>query len=214
MKDYLLFIDTETSGIPKRWNRPYSDDKNWPAVIQLAWIIYTADGQEIKRSSKYIYEHDIAISATSRQIHGITIDFLKNHGGRRKDILRKFAYDIKKYTPLIIGHFVELDVQVLSADFFRAQLQNPFQNQALFCTMLVSKKYAVNPSSEYLRLVQLHEELFDERPREIHEAEHDAEVTARCFFEMRRRETVTEQDISSQQLRFTRELKLEDKQQS
>ncbi|MFD2969019.1 3'-5' exonuclease [Sphingobacterium bambusae] len=212
MKGYFLFIDTETSGIPKRWNKPYSDQLNWPSVIQLAWIIYTADGQEVKRVSKYIYEGDIQINAASQQVHGITADFLEKHGDRRKHILRKLAYDIKKYAPLIIGHFIELDIQVLSADYFRAQLQNPFPKQLFFCTMLESKKYAMNPAVEYLRLVQLHEQLFDIRPQDIHEAEHDAEITARCFFEMLQRNNITEQDLHMQQLEFSQKLNFADKQ--
>lgn len=206
LKDYLLFIDTETSGIPKRWNRPYSDQKNWPSVIQVAWIICSADGKEVKRMSRYIYEHDIEIAAASEKVHGINKHFLEKTGDRRKEVLRKLAYDIKKYNPLIIGHFIELDVQILSADYFRAQLQNPFQGQHFFCTMLDSKKYALNPSIEYLRLPQLHEHLFDSSPQETHEAEQDAELTARCFFELLAREEIVDNDFLIQQAKFSKKL--------
>ncbi|KGE12448.1 3'-5' exonuclease [Sphingobacterium deserti] len=211
MKGYLLFIDTETSGIPKRWNRPFSDQKNWPSVIQLAWIVYLLDGTEVKRVSKYIFEEDIVISPDSQKVHGISTAHLKEQGDRRKNVLRKLAYDIKKYSPLIIGHFLELDIQVLSADFYRAQLHNPFLDQTFFCTMLESKKYALNPVVGYLRLVQLHEELFDERPLDLHEAERDAEITARCFFELWRRNDITEQDFIKQQSQFLQKLNFADK---
>ncbi|TDS12871.1 3'-5' exonuclease [Sphingobacterium paludis] len=211
MKSTFLFIDTETSGIPKRWNKPYSDQKNWPSVIQLAWIVYASDGTELKRVSKYIVEDDIVISADSQKVHGISMTDLQEKGDRRKNVLRKLAYDIKKYSPLIIGHFLELDVQVLSADYYRAQLHNPFLDQTFFCTMLESKKYALNPVVEYLRLVQLHEELFDERPEDLHEAERDAEITARCFFELWRRKDITEQDFIKQQTQFLQKLNFADK---
>ncbi|WP_437919809.1 3'-5' exonuclease [Sphingobacterium sp. LRF_L2] len=211
MKDYLLFIDTETSGIPKRWNRPYSDQHNWPSVIQVAWIIYTLDGHEVKRMSSYIYENDIHISTDSYKVHGIQSTFLKDNGQRRKHILRKLAYDIKKYRPLIIGHFIELDVQVLSADFYRAQLQNPFIEQDFFCTMLDSKKYVINPSIEYLRLPQLFEQLFDERPTELHEAERDAEITAKCFFELVHRQEISRLDVAKQKDQFLKKLNFLDK---
>lgn len=113
---------------------------------------------------------------------------------------------------MIVGHFIELDVQVLSADFHRAQLQNPFPAQDLFCTMLDSKKYALNPATDFLRLTQLHEHLFDERPKELHEAEHDALLTARCFFELIHRKEITEQDFMKQQTQFSRKLNFQDKQ--
>ncbi|NGM63958.1 3'-5' exonuclease [Sphingobacterium sp. SGR-19] len=211
MKNHLLFIDTETSGIPQRWNRPYSDEKNWPHVIQVAWIIYQVDGTEIKRMSKYIYDDDIKITSSSYNVHGITSEFLKQHGDRRKEVLRKLSHDIQKYNPLIIGHFVELDVQVLSADYYRANLRNPFNSQSFFCTMLDSEKYAANPSITYLRLPQLHEYLFDNLLTEIHEAEQDASATAKCFFELWNRHEITELDMERQQKMFSRKLNFLDK---
>ncbi|RZF61883.1 3'-5' exonuclease [Sphingobacterium corticibacterium] len=210
MKHYL-FIDTETSGIPQRWNRPYSDEKNWPHVIQVAWIIYDVSGTEIKRTSKYIYEGDIDITPASYDVHGITRAYLKQHGDRRKAVLRKLAHDIQKYNPVIIGHFVELDVQVLSADYYRANLPNPFISQSFFCTMLDSEKYATNPSATYLRLPQLHEYLFDNLLTEIHEAEQDANATAKCFFELWNRHEITSSDMERQQKMFSQKLNFLDK---
>lgn len=211
MKTHLLFIDTETSGIPQRWNRPYSDGKNWPHVIQVAWIVCHKDGTEIKRTSKYIYDMDIEISPASFKVHGITNSFLQQHGEKRKAVLRKLAHDIQKYDPLVIGHFIELDVQVLSADYYRAKLKNPFINQVFFCTMLESEKYAVNPSINYLRLSQLHECIFNRTLTDIHEAEQDASATAKCFFELRNREEITDYDIERQQELFSQKLNFLDK---
>lgn len=211
LKHHLLFIDTETSGIPRRWNRPYSDEKNWPSVIQVAWIIYEANGTEVRRTNKYIYEEDIAIKPASYNVHGITKAFLKQHGDKRKDVLRKLTYDLQKYNPLIVGHFVELDVQVLSADYHRANLRNPFIGQSFFCTMLDSEKYAANPAVTYLRLPQLHEYLFDNPPIEIHEAEQDANATAKCFFELWNRREITESDMERQEKIFSQKLNFLDK---
>ncbi|MFD1769985.1 3'-5' exonuclease [Sphingobacterium suaedae] len=214
LNSYLLFIDTETSGIPNRWNRPYMDQQNWPSVIQVAWIVYDNTGVEIKRNSMYIYESDIVIKKESQRIHGIDIDFLKENGFRRKEVLRKLAHDIKKYKPLIIGHFIELDVHVLSADYYRAQLKNPFVHQAFFCTMLDSKKYALNPTVDYLRLIQLYEYVFQITPSEMHEAEHDAHLTAQCFLTLWRRRSISTSDILKQQTLLSSKLNIEDKQNS
>ena len=211
LKRYLLFIDTETSGIPQRWNRPYSDEKNWPHVIQVAWILCESDGTEVKRTSKYIFDEDIIIKSSSYKVHGITTEFLKQHGCKRKEVLRKLSHDIQKYQPIIIGHFVELDVQVLSADYYRANLKNPFIGQSFFCTMLDSEKYAANPSTTYLRLPQLHEYIFDVELGEIHEAEEDASATARCFFELCNRSEITKLDMEHQQKMFSQKLNFLDK---
>ncbi|HJY14315.1 MAG TPA: hypothetical protein VJ304_16080, partial [Flavobacterium sp.] len=65
MKKYLLFIDTETTGIPKRWDLPYSETNNWPSAIQVSWIIYDENDGEIKRENCYIDVDDLKISAKS-----------------------------------------------------------------------------------------------------------------------------------------------------
>lgn len=35
-----LFIDTETTGLPKEYDAPYTDIDNWPRLVQLAWIVF------------------------------------------------------------------------------------------------------------------------------------------------------------------------------
>ncbi len=56
MSDYLLFIDTETSGLPKKWGLPYSAKNNWPFSVQIAWVIYTKEGQKVKQENHFIKE--------------------------------------------------------------------------------------------------------------------------------------------------------------
>ena len=40
---YLVF-DTETTGLPKKWNAPLSDSENWPRCVQLAWQLHDSKG--------------------------------------------------------------------------------------------------------------------------------------------------------------------------
>lgn len=204
MEKNLLFIDTETTGLPLRWDRPYSDTANWPQVIQLAWIIVDKEQQEIKRCNYYIYESDISITTESLKIHGITLDFLKKNGQRRKDVLRRLAHDLKKFNPLIIGHFVELDIQVLAAAYVQSKLKNPFITSIFFCTMLKSAIYAIRRQSDYLRLDQLYTHLFSSVAPELHNAIYDAEAAARCYLHMHNNNTITERDIVEQNEKFNK----------
>lgn len=74
LKKHLLFIGTETTGIPKRWNLPYSETDNWPSAVQVSWI--DENGREVKRENFYIDVEDLKISARSFRVHGITREFL------------------------------------------------------------------------------------------------------------------------------------------
>ena len=39
----FLVFDTETTGLPKKYDAQISEVDNWPRVIQLAWAFYGAD---------------------------------------------------------------------------------------------------------------------------------------------------------------------------
>ncbi|KAF0237889.1 MAG: DNA polymerase III subunit [Prolixibacteraceae bacterium] len=42
-----LFFDTETTGLPKNWKAPVTDLNNWPRLVQLAYLLYDSDGNQI-----------------------------------------------------------------------------------------------------------------------------------------------------------------------
>lgn len=197
MRAYFLFIDTETTGIPKRWNLPYSETDNWPSAVQVSWMICDENGKEIKRENFYIDDEDLKISFRSFKVHGITKEFLSRNGQKRKSVLEQLSSDIHKYRPLITGHFTEFDIHTLSSDYYRAGLENPFLYSQFYCTMLKSKDYVINPEASYFRLNQLYEFLFNEKMERSHNAMIDAEATAKCFFEIQKRGQISENEIQN-----------------
>ncbi len=199
MKDYLLFVDTEATGLPKNWKLPYSQTDDWPSAVQISWVVFTAGGREVKHESFYIGNQDITISPSATRVHGITRQFLNLHGKERRKILKKLSTDIAKFKPLIVGHFVELDYHILGADFFRSNLPNPLRNASSFCTMPATAHLVSNPSVSYLRLGELYTYLFNKKLENAHNALADAKATAECFFELRKRGEITEEKIIDQQ---------------
>lgn len=192
---YLLFIDTETTAVPKRWDLPYSDTVNWPSAVQVSWIICSEDGKEVKKEDRYIFEEDLTISEESFRVHGITEEFLRSRGKSRREVLEALADDILKYRPLIIGHFLEFDLHILAADFLRAELPNPFEDSRFYCTMLKSRQYTSGSSKTGMRLPELSRYLLGEMSEPSHNAMIDAAATARCFFEIRRQNQLSQKDL-------------------
>ncbi|MEJ6978859.1 3'-5' exonuclease [Pedobacter sp. P351] len=199
MRDYLLFLDTEASGLPKKWNLPYSNSSNWPSAVQISWIVYAKDGTLIKTENHYIRDNDVQIKPSAIKIHGITRDYLNRYGESRKIVMQLFADDLVKYEPLLIGHFMEFDYHVASADFYRTAIPNPFNNLPTFCTMLASSFYVRDPSVGHLRLGELYTMLFDTKLENQHNALADANATAECFFELVKRGDITDEKIDLQQ---------------
>lgn len=201
MRDYLLFLDTEASGLPRKWNLPYSNSANWPSAVQIAWVIYTKDGIMLKKENHYIDDQDIVVKPSAIKIHGITRDYLNEHGENRKTVMQLFADDLKKYQPLILGHFMEFDCHILSADFYRAGIENAMTGLPKFCTMQASSFYVQDPSVDYLRLGELYALLFNATLKNQHNAMADAMATADCFFELVKRGDITDATIEQQQLK-------------
>jgi len=199
LRDYLVFLDTEASGLPKKWNLPYSNSLNWPCAVQIAWVIYTKDGVLIKKEDHYIGDSDIKINPSAIKVHGITKDFLKERGESRNLVMQLFADDLMKYQPLVLGHFMEFDYHVASADFHRAGIANPLEDLPTFCTMRASSFFVRDPSVGHLRLGELYSMLFDTKLENQHNALVDANATADCFFELLKRGDINDEKIELQQ---------------
>ena len=187
MSDYLLFIDIEASGLPKRWDVPYSTEGAWPYAIQVAWVVFDKDGRQVKEEDLYVKDNSIAICDKARRIHRLTHEFLQLNGQSREDVLTRLQDDLQTYQPLLVGHFLELDFHVLNADYHRIGKENPMLNYPSLCTMLATKHLVRNPAKKYLRLEELYAILFNSSLANQHNALADALATAKCYFALAER---------------------------
>lgn len=199
VNDYYLFIDTETSGLPKRWDKPYSKEGNWPHIVQISWVVYSKKGEELIRKDHFISDDDFVVSSGSFKIHGFSDEYRKEHGKPRQEVMKDLSADLSRYQPIIVGHFTELDLHMIGADYYRAGLPNLALCFPAFCTMMATVKLVRNPSANFLRLGQLYDLLFNQSLRNPHNALDDSVATAQCFFELERQGLITDEIIVSQQ---------------
>ena len=199
-----MFIDTEASGLPRKWNRPYSEDQNWPHIVQVSWLIYTNDGHLVKQQDHYINNNDFYSSPSALKIHCITEEFRLEKGEDRTGVMAMLASDLEAYSPLVVGHFTELDLHMIGVEFFRTGILNPALNLPSFCTMLATTHLVRNPQMKYLRLGELYLTLFHTKLEKQHNALIDAKATADCFFELVKNGDINEEKIEGQQQKLSR----------
>ncbi|QIX60426.1 3'-5' exonuclease [Hymenobacter sp. BT18] len=198
MRDYLLFVDTETTGLPRRWTRPYAAaGRNWPHVAQVAWAVYTKEGELVKSANYYLQIPVGSMQASSEAIHGLSPAFLAAQGHEPRPVLEELLRDLRTYQPLVVGHYIRLDFHMLGVEFHRAGLPNPLRELPTFCTM----QLAANDSPEATalanrRLGDLYQRLFGEPLESAHDAWADADATARCFFALRQRGLLTDDMVA------------------
>ena len=85
---YLIF-DTETTGLPKRWDAPVSDSDNWPRAIQIAWQLHDAMGNLIEQKDHLINPEGFNIPFEAESIHGISTELAAADGVSLDQVLEK-----------------------------------------------------------------------------------------------------------------------------
>jgi DNA polymerase-3 subunit alpha len=86
---YLIF-DTETTGLPKRWDAPYTDTDNWPRVIQIAWQLHDEMGTLIEAEDYLVQPNGFDIPYDAERIHGISNALAQKEGIPLVDMLERY----------------------------------------------------------------------------------------------------------------------------
>ncbi|AYN69218.1 DNA polymerase III subunit alpha [Euzebyella marina] len=188
---YLVF-DTETTGLPKRWDAPITDTENWPRCIQIAWQLHDAMGNCIEHQDYLVQPEGFNIPFDAEQIHGISTELAEQDGVPLSEVLEKFN-DAMSRTKFIVGQNVGFDVNIMGSEFYRMGVENPLQELPVLdtCTeetaMLCQIPGGRGGKFKLPTLTELHEFLFEEPFAEAHNATADVEATARCFLELVRK---------------------------
>ncbi len=205
MNNYVLFIDTETSDRPQHWGAPTSQSAKWPYILQVAWTVCNNKGEDILTRNFYINPGEITMGVEAEKLHGITLDFLKKNGIKRKQVLQKLTEDLEQFQPLIVGHFLKYDLKMLEVSYNRSDIKQSFLPFQKFCTMFNTRSIFLGLNSRLLRLNELYHSLFRKDFKNPHNALADANATKDCFFEMVKRGLITDKTIKKQRSYFNAE---------
>jgi DNA polymerase-3 subunit epsilon len=193
-----MFLDTEASGEPVKWDESSVDCRDWPYLVQISWVIYSIDGVEIKRENLYVDEQDFKSTSSALKIHKITDQFRQQNGCSRKEVLNRLLLDLRKYDPLLICHFLKFDLNLLKVELSRARINYNLDTIPTFCTMLATRHLAGTPKGRPLHLSQLYAILFYKTLQNNHDALCDALATAECFLELSKSGYFTDSIIMEQ----------------
>lgn len=185
----FLFFDTETTGLPRSWNAPVTDLANWPRMVQLAYMAYDADGNELAAVDTLIKPVGFTIPADSAKIHGITTERALKEGRDLAEVLKEFKalLDGTKY---LIAHNISFDEKIIGAEFLRNGMPDIPSSVIKICTMHSTTEYCEIPGArgyKWPKLAELHQKLFEADFEGAHNAASDVAATAKCFWELKKR---------------------------
>ena len=205
----VIVFDTETTGLPTERNASYQDTDKWPHVVQLSFIVYNTKKCEVEVCHDYIIQlkDGVTISPDSQAIHGITPEKCKKKGIPISMALTEFGEYVSK-ADLLVAHNLSFDKKVLLASYTREKMIQPFFDKGNvkpgFCTMLRTVDFPVviakNAKGEYYnkfpKLVELHEHLFGNKPKGLHNSMADVIICLRCYMKLQHKYDVLSKEDS------------------
>src|SRR5690606_8962851 len=196
---YLIF-DTETTGLPKRWDAPITDTDNWPRCIQIAWQLHDVMGNCIEHQDYLVRPEGFNIPYDAEKIHGISTELAMQNGVSLVEVLDRFNAALDK-AKFIVGQNVSFDLNIMGAEFIRENVANRLQQLPVLdtCTEYTAELCKI-PGGRYGKfklptLTELHEHLFNQPFAEAHNATADVEATTRCFLELVRLEAFSKEQL-------------------
>ncbi len=183
-----LFFDTETTGIPKNYKAPASDARNWPRLVQIAWLLVDENGNEQKSLEHIIKPDGFTIPADAARIHGITNEVAAQKGVELKSALAQIIADFAQ-AKILLAHNMSFDEKILGAELLRMGFANEVEAKARKCTMLASVDHCAIPGqygNKWPKLQELHKKLFQQEFVGAHSALADVRACAKCYFELKR----------------------------
>ena len=188
----ILFLDTETTGLPEGKNISLYHTQKWPYVIQLSYIIFDTEMNEVVHTFDSVIKLDdsVDISEKSISMHGITKERSQEEGVNMSHALIELNENLKE-TDLIVGHNISFDKQIMIVENIRHNTFSLFPKKHVFCTMKeyknfcdIKKKRADGTTyAKYPTLCELYEKLFDSEPSNLHNSYVDVLVCARCYLQ-------------------------------
>jgi len=211
----VLCFDTETTGLPEGRNTSIYELEKWPHIVQLSFMVYDTEQKKIVQEYDEIIRigENIELTPKSVEIHGITREMIEKRGIPIGDALYAFKCALQN-TDCSIGHNLSFDKRLLIVESIRNKgfdsnddsiVQLRFGKE--FCTMLNSvdvckiKMLRKNESVyyKYPTLLELHEHLFQFKPRNAHNSKVDVLICLRCYCKL-----VFNYDISRESREFRR----------
>ncbi|MHA7831793.1 MAG: DNA polymerase III subunit alpha [Flagellimonas sp.] len=205
---YLIF-DTETTGLPKRWDAPITDTDNWPRCVQIAWQLHDELGNLIEHQDFLVKPEGFNIPYESEQIHGISTALAEEKGVPLSKVLEAFNKALQQ-TKFVVGQNVGFDINIMGCEFHREGVESPMTELPVLdtCTEHTAELCKIpggrGGKFKLPTLTELHEFLFGEPFSEAHNATADVEATTRCFLELIRKKQYSYQELDVQPDYFER----------
>jgi DNA polymerase III epsilon subunit-like protein len=190
---FKLFFDTETTGLPLSRSARNHDIENWPRLVQLSWLLVSADqvigDKKVIVRNRIVIPWGFEIPPEATEIHGVTNAMAAEEGISIQEAMYEFMV-AAEMADLLIGHGVYFDKSIVGAELIRLGMESAyeiFKGIKRFDTMQKSTKICKLPKPnggngyKWPKLQELHKHLFGVEFEDAHDAYADVQATVKCY---------------------------------
>lgn len=201
----VLFLDTETNGLPKNMFAPHTQANCWPAVLQLSWAVYAVTGTSMKPVSKRDIGLALAVNVPwdtgAAAIHGIT-ETEARHGVAPAVAFAELEKALTA-ADAIVAHNLAFDKPVVRAAAHAAGLRTIWPvGKTELCTMRISRDLVCLPSGPLAKYkhkvpklselyVWLYGHSYEMHGASLHSARADTHCLSQCFLGLLRKSYIS-----------------------
>ena len=188
-----LFIDTETTGLPKVRDPKPEEFEYMPRIVQISWYLLDSTMRRVNDADCYL-KQEAPIPKEAIKIHGITDEKIAKEGEELKPVFERLHFDIRR-AKYVVAHNIEFDLPIIESEFLRLGIKKPFKGIKKICTMKAGTKFCKIPRNygqgyKYPKLEELLEHCYfrgwsNIRILEAHNANADVLVTIKCFIKLK-----------------------------
>lgn len=183
----VLFLDTETTGIPDRTAKWDSDFMDYPHVVQIAWL------HGCKAENHIIRPDGWEIPEDAQAVHGITTEYALEHGEPFAAVVDLLIQDCHE-AGLICGHNIHFDTGIIKANILRELGREYYDANDVESALYKGKRIDTMRSTmkwvdarfasgrlKFPNLGELYDRCFPGETFDAHDALEDCKAVARCL---------------------------------
>ena len=197
----LLFIDTETNGLPKNRYAPYTSTDLWPTILQISWQLVDSHTWLVLSEYDAFIKLRETWNKDAERIHQIPEGIVKNFGKGPDFVFRELKVALNE-CDIVISHNMMFDKTVIMSEVQRLKEAGvPGFNPKDFwrigtteiCTMNATRefcgiKFPNSNEYKYPKLSELYAKLFNKQydisGASLHNSKHDVSCLVLCVRKM------------------------------
>lgn len=184
-----LFMDCETTGKITDYKASFKEVEKFPRITQFAWQVYNSEGKLFKSFQSLVKPDGWEVPKDEFFIkNNMSTERCELEGRPIKPMLEQFLIELNacKY---LLAHNMNFDLPVTASEMYRLGIQAQNKPEKI-CTMQSTTDICKLPGPygfKWPSLQELHKFLFGCDFEGAHDASDDVTATAKCFFELKKR---------------------------